>query len=177
MTARRMAGVIAALFLLGSGPAAAQIAKPGGHVANVEQCNQLDRTALDARINGCTALIGAGYGTTTGLAIAHNNRGNAYVAKGDFDRAIVDFDRSIVLDPAYAKPHNNRGVALMRKGEYDLAIEAFDEAIRLNPNYGNAYANRGGAYVKKADYARAVRDYDEALRLNPGLTAGWQGRC
>ena len=177
MTARRTAGLIAALFLLGSGPVAAQVAKPSGLAANIEQCNRLDLTALDARINGCTALIGAGYGTTTGLAIAYNNRGNAHVAKGDFDRAIVDFDRSIVLDPAYAKPHNNRGVALMRKGEHDLAIEAFGEAIRLNPNYGNAYANRGGAYVKKADYTRAVRDYDEALRLNPGLNAGWQGRC
>jgi tetratricopeptide (TPR) repeat protein len=182
MTGRRIAGLVwgmpvAAALLLGSGPVAAQVAKPPSHLANIELCNRMDRTALETRINGCTALIDARYGTTTVLAIAHNNRGNAYIAKGDFDRAIEDFDRSIALDQTYAKPHNNRGVALMRKGEYGLAVEAFDEAIRLNPNYGNAYANRGGAYVKKADYARASRDYDEAVRLNPGLHAGWQGRC
>ena len=67
------------------------------------------------------------------MAIAHNNRGNAYTAKGDYDRAIQDFDQSIKLNPTYAKPFNNRGVAYLRKGEYDLAIKAFDEAIKLNP--------------------------------------------
>ena len=70
------------------------------------------------------------------LAIAYNNRGNAYAAKGDYDRAIQDFDQSIKLNPAYAKPFNNRGVAYLKKGEYDLAIKNLDEAIRLNPNYG-----------------------------------------
>lgn len=76
------------------------------------------------------------------LAVAHNNRGNAYTTKGDYDRAIPDFDESIKLNPAYAKkPFNNRGVAYSRKGEYDLAIN-LDEAIKLDPNYGGAFANR-----------------------------------
>ena len=85
------------------------------------------------RINGCTALIDSGQGTTTALAIAYNNRGNAHTAKGDYDRAIQDFDKSIKLDPAYAKAFNNRGAAYLRKGEYDLALKSFDEAIKLNP--------------------------------------------
>jgi tetratricopeptide (TPR) repeat protein len=176
MTRTRLAALAFALPLLVT-PAAAQDAKDDGYLKNIELCNRMDRTALDARIGGCTMLIEAGYGTTTALAIAYNNRGNAYVAKGDFDRAIQDFERSITLDPTYIKPRNNRGVAHMKKGEHDLAIAAFDEAIRLNPNYGGAFANRAAAYVKKNDFARGAQDYDEALRLNPGLEHIWHGRC
>ncbi|MCP4615048.1 MAG: tetratricopeptide repeat protein [Bradyrhizobium sp.] len=160
-----------------SAQAQAQAAKTDGMLKNIELCNRIDRAALDTRISGCTVLIDANYGTTAAQAIAYNNRGNAYIAKGDFDRAIQDFDQSIKLNANYAKPLSNRGVALMRKGEYDGAIEAFDEAIRLKPSYANAYLNRAEAYLKKGDHARAIEDYDEAIRLNPGLDIVWHGRC
>ena len=142
-------GVAPVLILLLLGlPAAAQNPKlKDNYLKNIELCNGLDRTSLEARINGCTALVDAGHGTTA-LAIAYNNRGNAYTAKGDYDRAIQDFDQSIKLNRTYTKPFNNRGVAYLRKGEYDLAIKAFDEAIKLSPNYGGAFANRAGAYLK-----------------------------
>ena len=97
------------LLLLGS-PAAAQNPKlKDNYLRNVELCNGSDRTSLEPRINGCTALIDSGQGTATALAIAYNNRGNAYTAKGDYDRAIQDFDQSIKLNPTYPKPLNNRG--------------------------------------------------------------------
>src|SRR5688572_2246473 len=174
---RTWTAAFALALLLLAASAAAQTAKKGNYLGNIELCNRMDRTALDARIGGCTVLIDAGYGTTAALAIAFNNRGNAYIAKGDFDRAIQDFDKSIRLDRTYTKPLNNRGVAYMKRGEHDLAIEAFDEAIRLNPDYGNAFANRAAAYLKKHDYARAAQDYDEAIRLNPQLAPVWHGRC
>jgi len=175
----KMIGRLALLLALSvfTAPASAQVAKKDGFFKSIELCNRMDRTALDDRISGCTILIDAAYGTTAAQAIAYNNRGNAYIAKGDLDRAIQDFDQSIKLNANYTKPLNNRGVALMRQGDYDGAIEAFDEAIRIKPSYANAYANRASVYLKKGDYARAVQDYDEAVRLNPGLEVVWHGRC
>ena len=166
------------LLLLGS-PAVAQNPKPkDSYIKNIEACNGLDRTSFEARIAGCTALIDEHQvTTTTALATAYSNRGNAYAAKRDYDRAIQDFDQSIKLNPTYSKPFNNSGVAYLKKGEYDLAIEAFDQAIRLNRNYGEALANRAGAYLKKNEYARAARDYDEAIRIEPDLQGVWNGRC
>jgi len=164
------------LLLLGS-PAMAQKTKKDSYLGYIELCNSLDRAALDARIKGCTALIDASDRKATALAIAYNNRGNAYAAKTDYDRAIQDFDQSIKLNPGYAKPFNNRGVAYLRKGEPDLAIAAFDEAIKLNANYSEAFANRAEAYLKQYKYDRAVHDYDEAIRIAPDLDAVWSGRC
>src|SRR6185437_204685 len=171
-------GPLLILLLLGSS-AEAQKAKPGdNYLKNIEACNGVDRTPFEARITGCTALIDEHRVTTpTTLAIAYNNRGNAYAATLDYDRAIEDFDQSIKLNPTYTKPFNNSGVAYLKKGEYDLAIKAFDQAIRLNPSYGEAFANRAGAYLKENKYDRAARDYDEAIRLEHDLKGVWNGRC
>ena len=165
------------LLLFVSTTPAAQGPRKDSYVRNIQLCNGADRASLDSRIAGCTALIDAGQMTPVALAVAHNNRGNAFVAKGDYGRAIQDFDRSIRLNPTYARPVNNRGVAYLKKGEYDLAITAFDEAIRLNPGYGEAFANRAEVYLKKGEYDRAARDYSEAIRLDPNLEAVWDGRC
>src|SRR2546422_7042866 len=89
------------LLLLGS-PATAQKPKKNSYLGNIELCNGADRTSLELRINACTALIGSREVTTSALATAHNNRGNAYVTKDDYDRAIQDFDEAIKLNPTDA---------------------------------------------------------------------------
>jgi tetratricopeptide (TPR) repeat protein len=50
---------------------------------------------------------------------AYNNRGSVYFTKGDYDRAIKDFDEAIRLDPKDAGAYNNRGSAYKRV--YDAA--------------------------------------------------------
>ena len=57
----------------------------------------------------CTAVIQSGLIVGHNLAIAYNNRGNAYKANGDLDRAIADYNQAIALDPKYALAYNNRG--------------------------------------------------------------------
>jgi len=162
-----------------SDPPAAQV-RPiiDDRLKNIELCNRSDRDSLDARIQGCTALINSRRKEPALiLAIAHNNRGNAYSEKGDQDRAIEDYDLAIKLNPQYARPYNNRGVAYQHKGDYDRAIRNFDEAIRLSPDYTDAFANRAETYQMKHDYERALRDYDDALRIDPDRKAIWNGRC
>ena len=56
-----------------------------------------------------------------------------YGDKGDYDRAIADYDEAIRLDPRYAVAYYNRGVAYCDKGDYDRAIADYNEAIRLDP--------------------------------------------
>ena len=154
-------GTAAALILLSlAGLAAAQRPAQGPKFKNIELCNGVDRTSPDIQIDACTSLIDSGKQTPQTLVIAYNNRGNAYVAKGEYDRAVQDYDQSIKLNPNYSRTFNNRGVAYQKKGEYDLAIKDFDEAIRLNAEYANAFANRAQTYQHKGEYERAARDYD-----------------
>ncbi len=144
---------------------------------SIELCNGSDRSSPEPQIKGCTAIIDSENETALVLAIAHNNRGDAYATKGDFDLAIKDYNSAIKLNPNFSKPFNNRGVAFQKKGDYERALKDFDEAIRLSPDYARAFANRAETNQKRRDYQQAARDYDDAIRLQPDLKSVWNGRC
>jgi len=144
---------------------------------DVDLCNGRDRTSPESQITGCTAIIESDADNPKVLAIAHNNRGNAFIRKRQYEQAIKDYDESIKLNPNYAKPLNNRGVAYQKEGKYDRAIEDFDAAIKIDPNYLDAFANRAETYQKKGDYPRALRDFDQAIRLKPTLAVLLNERC
>ncbi|MBM7484442.1 MULTISPECIES: tetratricopeptide repeat protein [Bradyrhizobium] len=161
------------MILLLAAPASAQ--KPEGQFRNVELCNAA--SSPDRRIEACSAFIAAGRGGPQALAMAHNNRGIAYAAKVDYDRAVADFEAAIGIDPTFAKPVNNRGAARLRTGDYDAAMEDFDRAIALQPAYPGAFVNRAEGWLKKGDLVRAESDYTAATRLNADMEVAWSGLC
>ena len=67
------------------------------------------------------------------LPQGYYNRGDAYLRKGDLDKAISDFTDSIRLAPEHADTYAGRGLAYSKKGEHDKAIADYTEEIRLNP--------------------------------------------
>src|ERR1700739_470531 len=77
----------------------------------VALCNGKDRPSPEYQIQGCTALIESGQETSQTLAVVYNNRGNAYVAKGEYDRGDADYDQSLRFKRSYTRAFNNRGVA------------------------------------------------------------------
>jgi tetratricopeptide (TPR) repeat protein len=157
--------------------AATWAAAQSPNLSNIDLCNGRDRTSAEPQIIGCTALIKSDVNNSHILAIAHNNRGDAYVGKGEYDLAIQDYDESIKLDANFAKPFNNRGFAYQAKGDYERAIQDFGAAINIDPKYANAFANRAETYQKTGDYPNALKDFDEAIRLQPTLKVLWNERC
>ena len=47
---------------------------------------------------------------------AYNNRGIAYPAASDYEKAIADYDKAVELNPTYASALNNRGLAYFNGG-------------------------------------------------------------
>jgi tetratricopeptide (TPR) repeat protein len=156
------------------------LALPGGALA--VSVSEADRDVCDypsknpvASIRACSAIIDTidvGYVRS----IAYFNRGIAYKEKGDYVRAIADFNEAISLEPQYADAYFNRGVAYNAKGDYDSAIADFDPIISANPKDAEALLNRGNAYKNKGDYDRAIADFDEALRIDPKMNAAENAR-
>jgi tetratricopeptide (TPR) repeat protein len=83
----------------------------------------------NVRIQGCSALILH----DPRDAVAFHNRGLAYVAKDDIDRAIADYTRAIELNPNYGPAFEARGRAYARKGDYIRAIADVTRASELAP--------------------------------------------
>jgi tetratricopeptide (TPR) repeat protein len=101
-------------------------------------------------------------------AFAFAYRGNAYLNKGDNDRAIADLSEAIRLDSKDATDFFNRGIAYGKKGDYERAIADFSEAIQLDPRDAFAFCYRGSAKLKIHD-SSGNADIAKARRLNASV--------
>ena len=74
-------------------------------------------------------------------APADNNCGNAYSSKGDYDRAISDYDQAIGLDAKYCVA-TTAAAPYEAKNDSDHAIVDFDQALKLDPSLVAAQRGR-----------------------------------
>ena len=85
----------------------------------------------------------------------------AYNEKGEYDKAITDYDKAIRLDLNNAMPYLNRGGIYHTKGnltgDYARAIEDYDNTVRLCPNYKTAFVDRKFIYGGQASVDKAVK--------------------
>lgn len=130
------------------------------------QCSGGEGPIADVIVSGCSAVIQAGQDNPRRLATAFNNRGVAHKFKGEYDRALEDYEQAILLNPSFANAYNNRGVIYRLKDEYDRAIRDYDQAIWLDRNVPAFFYNRAIAYSEKQDYDRALADFNAVLRFN-----------
>jgi tetratricopeptide (TPR) repeat protein len=119
-------------------------------------------------ISGCTAVIRGGRKVNNdSLAAIFSNRAYAYRKKGEYNRAIQDYDQAIKLAPNLANAFNGRGTTFRDKGEYDRAIQDYDQVIQLKPNDAVAFNNRCWTRALAGQLEQALNDCDESLRLKP----------
>jgi tetratricopeptide (TPR) repeat protein len=113
------------------------------------------------------------------VAKAFLGRGIAYNDKGDYDRAIEDFDHAVSLNPPGALAsvtYNNRGTAYINKGLYNRAVDDFNKSIVLNMKNYEAYYNRANAYYYQNDFNRAIEDYTQTIRIKPAYSFAYCNR-
>lgn len=121
----------------------------------------------DHVIIGCSAVIARGLVEKEDLATAYKNRGNAYDDKGDYARALEDYDQAVTINPLDADAFNSRGATYAALARYERAIADFDEAIKLNPTSPLAFTNRCFARGVLDQLEQGLSDCAEALRLKP----------
>ena len=93
-------------------------------------------------------------------------RGDAYYYKGDYDRAVADYDVLVRLDP---RPlfYRYRGMIHEKKGDLARAIGDYGEAIRLDPKDIPALNFRGLIAERSGNLGSAAADFAAVLAIDP----------
>jgi tetratricopeptide (TPR) repeat protein len=98
-------------------------------------------------------------------ARVYNYSGLAYHKAGDMDNAILQYKKSLSLNPFYADAHNNIGISYFYKGLIDKAITHFKHAIEVDPSHADAHYNLGVAYGEKGLTDQAYEEMRKGIEL------------
>ena len=131
----------------------------------------------DDLLEGCDIVILSNREPPRRMATALVLRGLEYSSKGQYDRAIENYDRALKLRAEYFFAFYARGLSYFYKGLYDRAVQDEDEAIRQQPDYAASFSTRGNAYLNLGRYDRALQDYDKTVQLEPDNSKRWYDRC
>jgi superkiller protein 3 len=96
-----------------------------------------------------------------------NDQGVAYLRQGEYDKAIVQFQMALALNPLYVRAHFNLALLYYRQGLVDREIEEYQEALQIDPDYFNAHLNLGHAYLASGHPESAAREYQWVLTQDP----------
>ena len=88
--------------------------------------------------------------------------------KAEYDKAIVDFNEAIKLDPRFAcSAYCNRGIAWIAKNEYEKAAADLNEAIRIDPRCAQTPISIARFFgLRKVSRARPVLTASKCFGLN-----------
>lgn len=95
----------------------------------------------DALIATCAALINDAKAAAPDRVKALTARAAAFARKDQADRAIVDYDAALMLNPRQADIFNARGELWRLKGDRLRALNDFGAAIKLVPTHEAARAS------------------------------------
>jgi tetratricopeptide (TPR) repeat protein len=122
----------------------------------------------EMRVSGCNDVIASGKATGADLAKAHYNRGNAFLQKSEYTKAIDDFSKALSLTPEDASAlHERCWARALLNIDLEDALSDCNQSLRLKPDDAETLGGRGFVYMRLGFFRTAILDYDAAIDLSP----------
>jgi tetratricopeptide (TPR) repeat protein len=104
-------------------------------------------------------------------AVAYKDRGNEYLKKNEFDKALIEYKKSLKIDPNYPNAIYNIGIVYVYQKKYDEALIQYNKAIEIcrDDNLKSImYESRSRLYYSiYRNYFLALQDCEKSINLNP----------
>lgn len=96
-------------------------------------------------------------------AVINNQEGIRYFRAGQYDSALVQFQRAVQIDPNDPDYRRNYGLTLAQLRLFDEAEQELGRAIQLDASRPLAYRNLAEVQLARGDTATAIGTYEEYL--------------
>lgn len=108
--------------------------------------------------------------------IAYIRRGRLYSQRGEFARALPDFDKAIQLEAAGNAGEQSKASAKTAKDPSTAEIQRDPRPWFENLRPGAAYIERGRTYIQQEENDRAIADFTKAIELDPEGASAYNHR-
>lgn len=94
-----------------------------------------------------------------------------FAQTGQFDEAIIYFNKTIELNNFNPDAFNNLGTIYLKTSQPEKAEPLFLQAITISPDFADAYFNLGLSAAAQKNNEKALKYYNEALMVEPSFSA------
>jgi serine/threonine protein kinase/Flp pilus assembly protein TadD len=95
--------------------------------------------------------------------------GESYSNRGAYNKALIEFNKALDLDPDYGEALNDLGYLYLDVGDFPKAIEHLKKYVSLSPGEANPVDSLAEAYFDMGRLDEALVNYKEELKINSGL--------
>jgi tetratricopeptide (TPR) repeat protein len=143
------------------------------HVATLDRVREpVDPRAVSSASKETMAKLGAlGY-LAPDNADALNNLGQRWEQRGEYAKAIEQYQQAIALRPNFYSAYNNLAVCYGRLKQYPQAEAALKKSLSINPRNYFAMSNLAVIYLETGQVADGMRVAQQALEVEPGNANG-----
>lgn len=93
------------------------------------------------------------------------NRGNGWLLRRDFERALSDFQFALSLDQDYWRSNAVIGILYQRTNQLDLALKYLGRSIELNAQNSPAYQARALVHLANKEFSAALMDANSGINV------------
>jgi serine/threonine protein kinase/Flp pilus assembly protein TadD len=92
-----------------------------------------------------------------------------YRNRGAYDKAIIEVNIALELDPNYGLAHNELGYAYLATEDFSKAVDHFKKYVSLSPGEANPLDSLAEAYFDMGRLDEALANYKDALKIKSDL--------
>ena len=100
-------------------------------------------------------------------AEAHNLKGKSLYHLEEYDEAIDEYNKAIILDSNKAIYYKNKANALYKLGDYEDSVNELNQSIELDFSDHETHALKGKIFILLNKYREAISAYSQAISYKP----------
>jgi tetratricopeptide (TPR) repeat protein len=105
------------------------------------------------------------------------DRGVVYLHEKQYEQALIDFKKTVTLNPKNWKAYSSLGICYFELGYYQMASEQFRGSLRNNSRDELSVYYLGRIEMKMSRPAKAIEEFTSAIDLEPKLLQAYSERA
>ncbi len=139
--------------------------------------DEMDSLVASGDSSGALALLNKYIKDYPNDVVLHNEKALFLNISGNFKEAIIEYDRSLEIDPKSVETWMDKGYAQHSSGEIVDAFYCYEKARELDPENTSVLTSLGALYFEGEEYDKADQFFTLATDLNPEDPDLWNYRA